>query len=200
MGDLSSLTRDWTCILYIGKQILNYWTTKEVPPSLFWRRENWRPERGSPLPDVTQLAEFWPKQVWRTLLLLSSVFPNIRVFSSESALHIRCPKYWSFSFSISPSKEYSGLISFRTDWFDLAVQGTLNSLLQHHSSKASVLWHLAFFMVQLSHPYMTGKTIALTIWINVINNRLLNYCTLCYRYMCTYSNAYKNIISTCNWY
>jgi len=98
------------------------------------------------------------------LLLLPSIFPSIRIFSNESALWIRCPKYWSFISSISPSKEYSGLISFRMDWFDLlAVQGTLKSLLQHHSSKALVLQHSAFFMVQLSHPYMTtGKTIALT--------------------------------------
>ena len=95
------------------------------------------------------------------LLLLPSVFPSIRVFSIESVFHIRWPKYWSFSFSISPSKEYSGLISFRIDWFDLlSVQGTLKSLLQHHSSKASILQRSAFFMVQLSHPYMTtGKTI-----------------------------------------
>ena len=100
------------------------------------------------------------------LLLLSSIFPSIRVFSNESTLHIRWPKYWSFSFSISPSNENSGLISFRMDGFDLlAVQGTLKSLLQHHSSKASILWRSAFFMVQLSHPYMsTGKTIALTKW------------------------------------
>ena len=100
------------------------------------------------------------------LLLPPSIFPSIRVFSNESVLHIRCSKYWSFSFSISPSSEYSGLISFRIDWFDLlAVQGTLKSLLQHHSSKASILWHSAFFMVQISHPYMTtGKTIALTRW------------------------------------
>ena len=99
------------------------------------------------------------------LLLLPSVFPSIRVISSELALHIRWPKYWRFSFSISPSNEYSGLISFRMDWLDLlAVQGTLKSLLQHHSSKASVLQHSAFFMVQLSHPYITtGKTITLTI-------------------------------------
>ena len=102
----------------------------------------------------------------RPLLLLPSIFPGIRVFSSESVLCIRWPKYWSFSFSISPSNEYSGLISFRIDWLDLlAVQGTLKSLLQHHSSKASILWCSAFFIVQLSHPYMTtGKTIALTIW------------------------------------
>ena len=98
------------------------------------------------------------------LLLPPSIFSSIRVFSSESFLGIKWPKYWSFSFSISPSKEYSGLISFRIDWLGLlAVQGTLKSLLQHHSSKASILWHSAFFMVQLSHPYMTtGKTIALT--------------------------------------
>ena len=101
----------------------------------------------------------------RPLLLLPSISPSIRVFSTESALHMRWPKYWSFSFSISPSNEYSGLISFRIDWFDLAVQGTLKSLLQHHSSKASILRHSAFFMVQLSHPYVTtGKTIALTRW------------------------------------
>ena len=100
----------------------------------------------------------------RPLLLPPSIFPNIRVFSSESVLHIRWPKYWSFSFSISPSDEYSGLISFQIDWLDLlAIQGTLKSLLQHHISKASVLQCVAFFMVQLSHPYMTTrKTIALT--------------------------------------
>ena len=97
------------------------------------------------------------------LLLLSSIFPSIGVFSNESVLHIRWPKYWSFSFIISPSNEYSGLISFRMDWLDLlAVQGTLKSLLQHHSSKASILWCSASLLVQLSHPYMTiGKTIAL---------------------------------------
>ena len=97
-------------------------------------------------------------------LLPPSIPPNIRVFSNESALRIRWPKYWSFSFSISPSNEYSGLISFRVDWLDLlAVQGTLKHLLQHPSSKASILQHSAFFIVQLSHPYMTtGKTIALT--------------------------------------
>ena len=99
------------------------------------------------------------------LLLLPSIFPNIRVFSNESVLHIRWPKYWSFSFSISPSNEHSGLISFRMDWLDLlAVQGTLKSL-QHHSSKESILMHSAFFIVQLSHPYVTtGKIIALTRW------------------------------------
>ena len=104
-------------------------------------------------------------------LLLPSIFPSIRIFFKELALHIRWPKYWSFNFSISPSDEYSGLISFRIDWLDLlAVQGTLKSLLQHHSLNASVLWCSAFFMVQLSHPYMTtGKTIALTIWALVGN-------------------------------
>ena len=99
-------------------------------------------------------------------LLLPSIFPSIRIFSNELALRIRWPKYWSFSFNISPSNEYSGLISFRMDFLDLlAVQGTLKSLLQHHSSKASILWCSAFFIVQLSLPYMTtGKTIALTRW------------------------------------
>ena len=102
-------------------------------------------------------------------LRLSSVFHSIRVFSSESAFHIRWPKDWSFSFSISPFNKYSGLISFRIDWFYLLrVQGTVKSLFQHHSSKALILWCSAFFMVQLSHPYMTtGKTIALTRWIFV---------------------------------
>ena len=100
----------------------------------------------------------------RSLLLLPSIFPNIIVFSNESAFHIRWPKYWSFSFNISPSKEHSGLTSFRMDWLDLlVVQGTLKSLLQHHNSKVSILRCSAFFTVQLSHPYMTtGKTIALT--------------------------------------
>ena len=98
------------------------------------------------------------------LLFLPSIFPSIRVFSNESVLRIKWPKDWSFSFIISPSNKYSGLISFRMDWLNFfAVQGTLKSFLQHHSSKASILWHSAFFMVQLSHPYMTtGKTIALT--------------------------------------
>ena len=103
--------------------------------------------------------------ICRPLLLPPSISPSIRVFSNEAVLPIRWQKYWSFSFSISPSNEYSGLISFRMDWFNLAVQGTLNSLLQQHSSKASILQCSALFMVQLSHPYMTpGKTITLTIW------------------------------------
>ena len=114
----------------------------------------------------------------RPLLFLPSLFPSIRVFSNESALHIRWPKYWSFSFSNSPSKEHRGLISFRMDWLDLlAVQGTLKSLLQHHSSKASILRRSAFFTVQLSHPYtITGKTIALTrqTFVGKVMSLLLN--------------------------
>ena len=104
--------------------------------------------------------------LYHALLLLPSIFPSIRIFSNDSVLHIRWPKYWSFSFNIGASNEHSGLISFRTDWFDLlAVQGTLKSLLQHHSSIASILWHSAFFTVQLSHPCMaTGKTVASTRW------------------------------------
>ena len=115
-----------------------------------------------------------------SLLLLPSTFPSIRVFSNESALHIRWPKYCSFNFSISPSNKYSWLIYFRIDWLDLlAVQGTLKSLLQHHSLKASILWCSAFFMVQLSHPYMTtGKTIALAIqtFVGKVMSLLLIYC------------------------
>ena len=111
----------------------------------------------------------------RPLLLPLSIFPSIRVFSNESALHIRWPKYWNFSFNINPSSEYSGLISFRIDWFDLAVQGTLKSLLQHHNSKASILKCSAFFMVQLSNPCITtGKTIALTIWTFVVQPKVLS--------------------------
>ena len=121
---------------------------------------------------LTQTHVHWvgdaiqPSYPLSSLLLPRSIFPNIRVFKNESVLHIRWPKYWSFSFSISTSDEYSGLIFFRMDWLDLlAVQGTLKSLLQHHISKASNLRHSAFFIVQLSHPYMTtGKTIALNIW------------------------------------
>ena len=118
------------------------------------------------------------------LLLLPSIFPSIRIFVNESALHIRWPKYWSFSFSISPSNKYSGLTSFVMDClYLLAVQGTLKSLLQHHSSKASILWHSAFFVVQLSHPYMTtGKTIALTRWVFVdkVMSLLFNMLSRCF--------------------
>ena len=116
--------------------------------------------------------------ICRPLLLLPLIFPSIRVFSNESALHIKWPKYWSFSLSISPSNEQPGLISFRMDWLDPpAVQGTLKSLLQHHSSKASILWRSAFFTVQISHPYMTtGKTIALTrrTFVGKVMSLLLN--------------------------
>ena len=116
------------------------------------------------------------------LLLLSSIFPSIRFFSNESALHIRSSKYWSFNFSISPSNEYSGLISFRMDWFDLlAVQGIPKSLLQHHNSKVSILQRSAFFTVQLSHPYMTtGKPIALTRWTFVGKAICFLICCLCW--------------------
>ena len=119
----------------------------------------------------------------RPFFLLPSIFPSVRVFSNELALHIRWPKNWSFSFSISPFNEYSGLISFRTDWLDLlAVQGALRSLLQYHSSKASILRCSAFFMIQLSHPYMTtGKTIALTrrSFVGKVMSLLFNmHCTL----------------------
>ena len=126
-------------------------------------------------PGVSETHVHWVDDVIQKFLFLAPpsssapVFPSIRVFSNESVLCIRWPKYWSFSFSISPSSEYSGLFSFRMDWFNLlAVQRTLKSLPQHHSSKASILWHLAFFMVQVSHPYTTtGKTIALTVQIFV---------------------------------
>ena len=121
------------------------------------------------LPNLMSIEPVMPSNhliLCHPLLLLPSIFPSIRVFSSESALHIRSPKYWSFSFNISPSNEYPGLIFFRMDWLDLlTVQGTVKNLLRHHSSKASILWCSAFFRVQLSHPYMTPrKTIALTGW------------------------------------
>ena len=125
-----------------------------------------------PSPTLGAYSNSWPLTRWCHPTISSSVipfpptsiFPNIRVFSNESVLHIRWPKDWSFSCSISPSNEHSGLISFRMEWLDLlAIQGILKSLLQHHSSKVSILWHSAFFTVQLSHPYMTpGKTVALT--------------------------------------
>ena len=129
-----------------------------------------RPPCHQQLPESTQTHVHWvsdaiqPSHPLSSPLLLPSIFPSIRVFSNESPLHIRWPKYWSFSFNISPSNEHPGLISFRMDWLDLfAVQGTLKSLFQHHCSKASILRRSAFFTVQLSHPYMTtGKTIALT--------------------------------------
>ena len=129
------------------------------------------------------------------LLLPHSIFPSIKVFSSESVLHIRRPKYWNFSFNISSSNVYSGLISFRIGWLDfLAVQGTRKSLLQHHSSKASILQCSAFFMVQLSHPYMTtGKTIALTRWIFVgkVMSQLFN---MLYRLVITFLPRSKRLL------
>ena len=129
------------------------------------------------------------------LSLLPSIFPSIRVFSDESLLHIRWPKYWSFSFSISTSNEYSGLISFRMGWLDLlAVQGTLKSLLQHHSSKASILQRSAFFIVQLSHPCMTtGKTIALTRWtfVGKVMSLLFNMLS---RLLITYLQRSKRLL------
>ena len=118
------------------------------------------------LPEFASSHVHWVDEGIQLSHTLPSIFPSNRVFSNKLALHVKWPKYWCFSFSISPSNEYSGLISFRIDWFGLlAVQGTLKNLLQHCSLKASILWCSAFFMVQLSHPYMTtGKTIALTIW------------------------------------
>ena len=135
-------------------------------------QQHTRPPCPSPSPRVysnlCQLGRWCHPTISSSVvpLLLPSIFPSIRVFSNESALHIRRPKYWSFSFNMSPSNEHPGLISFTMDWLDLLeVQGTLKSLLQHDSSKASILWRSAFFTVQLSHPYMTtGKTIALTRW------------------------------------
>ena len=136
----------------------------------------------------------------RPLLLLTSIPPSIKVFSNESTLHIRWPKYWSFSYSISPSNEYPGLTCFRMDWLDLlAVQGTLKSLLQHHSSKASVLWCSAFFIVQLSHPYITtGKTIALTRWtfVGKVMSLLFNMLSrLVYLYFILYDGIVKKLLS-----
>ena len=131
------------------------------------------------------------------LLLLPSVFPSIRVFSNESVLHIRWPKYWSFSFSISPSNEYSGLISLKIDWLDLlAVQGTFKSLFQHRSVKASILQRSAFFIVQLSHPYMaTGKTILLTRWtfVGKVMSLLLN---MLFRLVVTFLPSSKHLLTS----
>ena len=130
---------------------------------------HWSITSARSLPSLTSIESVMPSNhliLCRPLLLLPSIFPSIRAFSNESALCIRWPKYWSFSFNISPSNEHPGLTSFRMDWLDLlALQGTLKSLLQHHNSKASILQSSAFFIVQLSHPYITtGKTIALTRW------------------------------------
>ena len=162
------------------------------------------------LPVHHQLPEFTQTRVYqvampsshlilgRPLLLLSPIPPSIKVFSNESTLHMRWPKYWSFSFSIIPSKEIPGLISFRMDWLDLlAVQGTLKSLLQHRSSKASILRHSAFFTVQLSHPYVaTGKTIALTRWtlVDKVMSLLLNMLS---RLVITFLPRSKRLFISC---
>ena len=157
----------WLCY------ILVQFTHSAVSDSL--RPMNWSTPASLSITNSRSLLKLMPIESVMTsnhlilchpLLLLPPIPPSIRVFSNESALHIRWTKYWSFSFSISPSNEHPGLISFRMDWFDLlTVPGTLKTLLQHHSSKASILWCSAFFIVQLSHPYMTtGKTIALTIF------------------------------------
>ena len=163
------------------------WTTaRQAPLSIPYSRSPPKPMSIESVMPSNHLILCCP------LLLLPSIFPSIRVFSNESALHIRWPKYWSFSFSVSPSNEHTGLISFRMDWLDLlAVQGTLKSLIQHHSSKESVLWHSAFFIVQLSHPYMTTrKTIALTRWtfvgkvtsllFNMLSRLVITFLPTCY--------------------
>ena len=153
------------------------------------------------LPKLTSIESVMPSNhliLHHPLLLLPSVFPSIRVFPNESALHIRWPKYWSFNFSISPSNQYSRLISFRIDCFDrLAIQRTLKSLLQHHSSKASILWRSAFFTVQLSHPYMTtGKTIALTRWtlVGKVMSPLFNMLS---RLVTTFLPRSKHLLISC---
>ena len=161
---------------YLGVQfssVATPWTT--APQASLSITNSWS------LPKLMSIESVMPSNhliLYHSLLLLPSIFPSIRVFSNESALHIRWPKYWSFSFNISPYNEHPGLISFRMDWLDrLAVQGTLKSLLQHHRSKASILLCSAFFIVQLSHPYMTtGKTIALTRWtfVSKVMSLLLN--------------------------
>ena len=149
---------------------------------------------------LLKLMPFSDLILCRPFLLLPSIFPSIRVFSSESAFCIGWPEYWSFSFSISPSNEYSGLISFRIDWFDLlAVQGTLKSLPQHHSSKASVLQHSASFMVQLSHPHMTtGKTRALTRWafVGKVISLLFNMLS---RLVITFLPRSKHLLISWDW-
>ena len=144
----------------MSNSVMPWITVRQASPSIINSQSPPKPMSVESLMPSNHLILCCP------LLLLPSILPSIRVFSNESTLHIRWPMYWSFSFNISPSNEHPGLISFRLDWLDLlTVQGTLKSLLQHHSSKASILLHSAFFIVQLSHPYITtGKTIALTRW------------------------------------
>ena len=153
------------------------------------------------LPKIMSIESVMPSNhpiLGRPLFLLPSIFFSIRVFSNESVLCIRWPKYWSFSFNISPSNEHSGLISFRMDWLDLlAVQGTLKSLLQHHRSKASNLWCSAFFTVQLSHPYMTtGKTIALTRW-TFVGKVISLLCNMLSRLVITFLPRSKRLLISC---
>ena len=155
------------------------------------------PQTTQSLLKLMSIQLVMPSKFCHPLLLLPSVFPSIRVFSNESVLHIRWPKYWHFSFSISPSNEYSGLISFRMDWFDLlAFQGTLKSLLQHHSLRISILWCSAFFRVQLSHSYMTiEKNIALTMpltaklvcdqTVKLLLTNPISLCHLAYSFVCS---------------
>ena len=154
------------------------------------------------LPEFTQTHVYWVSDaIWpshplsHALLLLPLIFPSMRVFSNGLALCIRWPKYWSFSFSTSLSNEYSGLISLRIDWSDLlAIQGILKSLLQHHSSKALILWHSAFFMVQLSHLYMTtGKTIALAIW-TFVSKVMPLLLTMLSRFVTAYLQRTKHVL------
>ena len=204
----SSQPRDQICLSCIGRWVLYCWATWELPlltlsasvQSLSCVRlfvTPWTAACQASLsirsqPKPMSIKSVMPSNhliLCRPLLLLPSIFPSIRVFSNESALHIRWPKYWHFSFNISPSNEHPGLISFRMDWLDLlAFQGTLKSLLQHHSSKASILRCSAFFIVQLSHPYMTtGKTRALTrqTFVGKVMSLLFNMLP----------SAYKNQIS-----
>ena len=155
--------------LFSSVQLLSHVRLSATPRTVA-RQASLSITNSQSLPKLMSIESVMPSNhliLCRPLLLPPSIFPSIRVFSNESVLRIRWPKYWSFSFSISPSNEYSGLISFTMDWLDLlAVQGSLKSLLQHHSPKASILRHSGFFVVQLSHLYMTtGKTIALTRWI-----------------------------------
>ena len=179
-------------LTYFQYRVIQF--SRSVVSNSLWPHElqHARPPCPSPTPGVhpnpCPLSQWWHPTISSCCppLLLPSIFPSIRVFLNDSALRIRWPKYWSFSFNISPSNEHSGLISFRMDWLDLlTVQGTLKSLLQHHSSKASILWHSAFFIVQLSHPYMTtGKTIAMTRWtfVDKVMSLLLNFIEVCLIY------------------